>query len=75
MTFLNEVYGKGVHSLSSELREFQIGKNSSTFAECNIISSNYHLDVTPSDAEHHDKVIIQKLIKEVAQNHQLDQKS
>ena len=58
MAFLNEVYGPGVHKLKSEEREFRINKTSSTTAEINVISSNYHLDVTPAEAEHHDRVII-----------------
>ena len=32
----------------------------------------YHLEVTPSEAELHDRVIVQKLIKEVASSQQLD---
>jgi len=43
--------------------------------ECNIISSNFHLDITPSESENQDKVIIQSLLKEVASTHQLDQKA
>ncbi len=58
MAFLNSVYGPGVHKLKSEIREFKVSKTSSTVAECNIICSNYHIDVTPSDAENQDKVII-----------------
>lgn len=75
MAFLNEVYGHGVNKLKSELREFKISANSSTTVECNIISSNYHLDITPSDAEFHDKSIVQNLIKEVASTNQLDTKA
>jgi replication factor C subunit 3/5 len=58
MAFLNEVYGSGVGRLRSELKEFKISKTSNTTTECNVISSNYHLDITPSEAEHHDKVIV-----------------
>lgn len=36
------------------------------------MSSNYHLEVNPSDAGFHDRVVIQELIKTVAQTHQLD---
>ncbi len=49
------MYGKGVFKLKSEMREFKI---KSTSVECNIISSKYHLDMTPSEAENNDKVII-----------------
>ena len=66
MSFLNEVYGSGVYKLKSELREFKVNPSSSSTVECNIVSSNYHLDMTPADAEFHDKVIVQTLIKEMA---------
>lgn len=36
------------------------------------MSSNYHLEVNPSDVGFHDRVVIQELIKTVAQTHQLD---
>ena len=72
MAFLQEVYGNGVHKLKAEEREFKVNPNTATTTEINIISSNYHLDVTPADAELYDKVVIQKLIKEVASTHQLD---
>ncbi|KAL4502342.1 hypothetical protein ABPG72_011929 [Tetrahymena utriculariae] len=72
MAFLQEVYGNGVHKVKSEEREFKVNPNTSTTVEVNIISSNFHLDVTPADAENQDKAVIQKLIKEVASTHQLD---
>lgn len=75
MGFLNEVYGSGVYKLKSELREFKVSSSSSTIVECNIISSNYHLDITPSDADFHDKAIVQNLIKEVASTNLLDNKA
>ena len=71
LAFLHEVYGSGVTKPQSELREFKIN---STTVECNIISSKFHFDLTPSDAEFHDKTVVQVLIKEVASTHQLDSK-
>lgn len=58
--------------MKSEIKEFKVSQTSSTVVECNIISSAYHLDLTPSDAENQDKVIVQKLIKEVANTHKLE---
>ncbi|EGR30507.1 replication factor C, activator 1, putative [Ichthyophthirius multifiliis] len=72
MSFLHEVYGNGVHKIKAEEREFKVSSTSSATCEINIIYSNYHIDVTPADAEVYDRVIIQKLIKEVASTHQLD---
>jgi len=74
MAFLNDVYGNGVNKMKSEQREFKASASSSNTVECNIISSNFHLDITPSDADFHDKVIVQNLIKEVASTSQLDSK-
>ena len=42
--------------------------------ECVVFSSNYHIEVTPSEADNYDRVIVQKLIKEVAGSQQLDTK-
>lgn len=55
-----------VHKIKSELKEFKAGASGSTSVECIVFSSNYHIEVTPSEADQHDKVIIQKLIKEIA---------
>lgn len=69
------MYGtSAVHKIKSELKEFKAGASGSTTVECIVFSSNYHIEVTPSEAENHDKVIIQKLIKEIAGSQQLDQK-
>lgn len=40
--------------------------------EFNIVSSNYHLEITPSDVGNYDRVVIQDLLKEVAQTQQVD---
>ena len=63
-----------VHKIKSELKEFKAGASGSTTVECIVFSSNYHIEVTPSEADNHDKVIIQKLIKEIAGSQQLDQR-
>mmetsp|Transcript_33683 Transcript_33683/g.45325 ORF Transcript_33683/g.45325 Transcript_33683/m.45325 type:complete len:106 (-) Transcript_33683:793-1110(-) len=55
-----------VHRIKAESKEFKISATSSTTCSCIVFSSNYHLEVTPSEADSHDRVIVQKLIKEVA---------
>jgi replication factor C subunit 3/5 len=40
--------------------------------EFNIVSSNYHLEITPSDVGNYDRVVIQSLLKETAQTQQVD---
>lgn len=36
------------------------------------ISSNYHIEVNPSDVGIYDKVVVMNLVKTAAQTHQLD---
>lgn len=54
-----------MHKIKSELKEFKAA-NGTTSVECIVYSSNFHIEVTPSDADNNDKVIVQKLIKEIA---------
>lgn len=74
LAFLREIFGQGIYSVSSEEKEYKISDTSNTTTSCTVLSSKYHLDVTPSDAENHDRVIIQKLIKEVASSHTVNAK-
>lgn len=41
--------------------------------EISTYSSNYHIEVNPSDVGIQDRVVIQELIKTVAETHPLDQ--
>ena len=63
-----------VHKIKSEQKEFKVSSTSSTTCSCIVFSSIYHLEVTPSEADNYDRVIVQKLIKEVAGSMQLDSK-
>lgn len=38
----------------------------------NIVASVYHLEITPSDVGNYDRVVVQDLLKEVAQTQQVD---
>jgi len=55
-----------VHKMKSEHKEFKTGASNSTSVDCVVLSSNYHIELTPSESDHHDRVIVQKMIKEVA---------
>jgi replication factor C subunit 3/5 len=47
---LHELFhSNSVHKIKSELKEF---KHNSTTVECIVYNSNYHIEVTPGDAEH-----------------------
>jgi replication factor C subunit 3/5 len=40
-----------VHKIKSEHKEFKASSTSSTVVECVVFSSNFHIEVTPSDAD------------------------
>jgi replication factor C subunit 3/5 len=67
------MYGPGVEKLKLDQRVFTTpgGKK----LELAIASSNYHIEVTPADVGMYDRVIIQDLIKEIAQTQSVDVKA
>ena len=68
---LKELYGPGVEKIKIDARVFQTTTNRKL--EFNIVASVYHLEITPSDVGNYDRVVIQDLLKEVAQTQQVDQ--
>jgi len=67
---LRALYGPGVEKIKIDARVFQTSSNRKL--EFNIVSSVYHLEITPSDVGTYDRVVIQELLKEVAQTQQVD---
>lgn len=61
---LNSLYGKKALRMKSEIREFKATKSATT--ECVVMSSPYHIEVCPSEADNYDRVIVNQLIKEIA---------
>ena len=47
-----------VHKIKSEQKEYKISSTSSTTCQCIVFSSLYHIEVTPSEAENYDRVIV-----------------
>lgn len=70
MCLLKELYGPGVERLRMEHMNFTTPSNKKL--EIMTVSSNYHIEVNPSDVGIYDRVVIMDLIKNVAQTHQLD---
>lgn len=70
MCLLKELYGPGVERLRSETMNFTTPSNRKI--DIMTISSNYHLEVNPSDAGIYDRTVIIDLIKQIAQTHQID---
>jgi replication factor C subunit 3/5 len=67
---LRELYGAGVEKIKIDARVFTTSSNRKL--EFNIVSSVYHLEITPSDVGNFDRVVVQDLLKEVAQTQQVD---
>ncbi|CAK1354190.1 Replication factor C subunit 5 [Cercospora beticola] len=67
---LRALYGPGVEKIKIDSRVFQTTSNRKL--EFNIVSSNYHLEITPADVGNYDRVVVQDLLKEVAQTQQVD---
>ncbi|KAF2116705.1 P-loop containing nucleoside triphosphate hydrolase protein [Lophiotrema nucula] len=67
---LKELYGPGVEKIKIDARVFQTTSNRKL--EFNIVASVYHLEITPSDVGNFDRVVVQDLLKEVAQTQQVD---
>ncbi|THV07238.1 P-loop containing nucleoside triphosphate hydrolase protein [Dendrothele bispora CBS 962.96] len=67
---LRELFGPGVEKLKIDQRIFL--SPSKRKLEVNIVQSNYHIEITPSEAGNYDRLVIQELLKEIAQTQQVD---
>lgn len=67
---LKELFGPGVERIKIDARVFQTSSNRKL--EFNVVTSIYHLEITPSDVGTYDRVVVQELLKEVAQTQQVD---
>ncbi|KAF8655062.1 hypothetical protein AX16_003263 [Volvariella volvacea WC 439] len=67
---LKQLFGSGVEKLKIDQRIFL--SPSKRKLEINLVQSNYHLEITPSEAGNYDRVVIQELLKEIAQTQQVD---
>lgn len=70
MCLLRELYGPGVDRLKVETMNFTTPSNKKL--EISTVSSNYHIEVNPSDVGINDRVVIMDVIKNVAQSQQLN---
>ncbi|CAI2373948.1 unnamed protein product [Moneuplotes crassus] len=62
---LNELFGAGVEIMKSEIKEFK-PTSSSLVVDCVVNSSQYHQEVTPSEVDRYDRVVVNSIIKEIA---------
>jgi replication factor C subunit 3/5 len=70
MCILRELYGTGVEKLRIERQQFETPSKKTI--EITTLASNYHIEVNASDAGIYDRVVVQELIKNIAQTNQLD---
>jgi len=55
LCLLSEIFGAGVSKVKNETKTFKEG---SITIEINILSSNHHMDMTPSDVGHRDRHVV-----------------
>eukprot|EP00747_Dinoflagellata_sp_TGD_P161862 gnl/TRDRNA2_/TRDRNA2_178842_c0_seq1.p1 gnl/TRDRNA2_/TRDRNA2_178842_c0~~gnl/TRDRNA2_/TRDRNA2_178842_c0_seq1.p1 ORF type:complete len:356 (-),score=93.12 gnl/TRDRNA2_/TRDRNA2_178842_c0_seq1:131-1198(-) len=66
---LREVYGPGVDSIKVETRSVAPNPNTpSNTVDIQVVVSNYHLQLSPSDVGSKDRAVVMQLIKETAQH-------
>ncbi|RSH78272.1 Replication factor C (RF-C) subunit [Apiotrichum porosum] len=70
MATLRELYGPGVEKLRIDQRVFVTPSNRKL--DVNVVQSNFHIELTPSDVGMYDRVVIQDILKEIAQTQQVD---
>ncbi|XP_017877581.1 replication factor C subunit 3 [Ceratina calcarata] len=70
MCIIKELYGNGAEKLKTDTMTFETPSKKKL--EITTISSNYHIEVNPSDVGIYDRVVVMDLIKMIAQTHQID---
>ncbi|CAL8142035.1 unnamed protein product [Orchesella dallaii] len=68
---LRELYGPGADRVRIQRQAFDTPSKKKI--EITTYSSNYHIEVNPSEVGFQDRVVVQELIKHVAETHPLDQ--
>ncbi|CAG8480606.1 16746_t:CDS:2, partial [Funneliformis mosseae] len=66
---LEELYGPGVRKLKTDIQTFT---TPSRKLDITVVSSKYHLEITPNEVGFSDRVVIQEFLKDVAQTKQVD---
>ncbi|ELU01384.1 hypothetical protein CAPTEDRAFT_181059 [Capitella teleta] len=70
MCILRELYGIGVEKTRIEHQTFVTPSKKKL--EISTVASNYHIEVNPSDVGVQDRVVIQEVVKSMAQTNQLE---
>lgn len=76
MGLLRQIYGTPVERLKVETKPWKIELPSRNLElELTTVSSNYHVEINPSDAGNNDRYIVQEIIKEIARSRPVDTNS
>ncbi|VDK52800.1 unnamed protein product [Anisakis simplex] len=67
---LRELYGAGVEKMNLNMKSFQTPNGKKL--EIQTVSSNYHVQLSPGDVGIYDRVVVQEVIKQMAQTQQID---
>jgi len=70
LALLRELYDNGVDRTKIDHKSFKTPSNKSV--DITTLSSNYHIEINPSDAGFQDRVVVQDVIKSIAQSPPLD---
>lgn len=66
---LEELYGSAVEKKKIEFRPYETPSGKKI--ELSITSSIFHVELNPSDAGIYDRIIVQEMVKEIAQTQQI----
>lgn len=66
---LRELFGPSALKIKEEQRVLQAGSRKFDFV---LVSSNHHIEINPAEAGNQDRVVVQELLKEIAQTQPVD---
>ena len=73
LAVLREIFGPGVEKVKVEGKTWKIEQGERKIeVELTTMSSNYHVEMNPSDAGNKDRYVVQEVIKEMAKSRPID---
>ncbi|CAM6098258.1 unnamed protein product [Calypogeia fissa] len=73
MALLREMYGPGAEKVKVENKPWKVEVGTRKLEiDLTTVSSNYHVEFSPSDAGFQDRYVVQEIIKEMAKNRPMD---
>jgi replication factor C subunit 3/5 len=74
LALLSTIFGPGAHKTKVEQKTWKIDATSTRKIDVDLMtqSSNYHIEINPSDAGYKDRYVVQEVIKEMARSRPID---